>query len=69
VTPEKAEVKRRETERVHGDFIGRVERNLTTGEEIGTPFAHIIKQMYPGSSKKRTGSGSSTSLRVLVSDL
>ena len=56
VTPEKAEEKRRETERVHGDFIGRVERSLMTGEEIGVPFAQIIKQMYPESSKKRTRS-------------
>jgi hypothetical protein len=57
VTPERAEEKRRETRRVHGEFMGRVERSLTTGEEIGTPFAHIIKQMYPESSKKSTGSG------------
>ena len=57
VRPERAEEKRRETVRVHGDFMGRVERSLTTGEEIGPPFAHIIKQMYPESSKKRTGSG------------
>jgi hypothetical protein len=57
VRPEKAEEKRRETERVHRDFMERVERSLTTGEEIGPPFAHIIKQMYPESSKKRTGSG------------
>jgi hypothetical protein len=56
VTPEKAEEKRRETERVHGDFIGRVERSLMTGEEIGVPFAQTIKQMYPESSKKRTKS-------------
>ncbi|KAF8487551.1 hypothetical protein F5888DRAFT_1810655 [Russula emetica] len=57
VTPEKAEEKRRETERVHGNFMGRLGHSLTTGEEIGTPFAQIIKQMYPESSKKRTGSG------------
>jgi hypothetical protein len=57
VTPERAEEKRRETERVHGDFMERLERSLTTGEEIRTPFAHIIKQMYPESSKKRTGTG------------
>ena len=57
VTPEKAEEKCRETEREHGDFIGRVERSLTTGEDIGAPFAQIIKQMYPCSSKKRTRSG------------
>ena len=57
VTPEKAEEKRQETEGVHGDFIGRVERSLMTGEEIGIAFAQIIKQKYPESSKKRTGSG------------
>ena len=57
VTSDRAEEKRRETEREHGEFMGRVERSLTTGEEIGAPFAHIIKQKYPESSKKRTGSG------------
>jgi hypothetical protein len=57
VTPVRAEEKRRETEREHREFMGRVERSLTTGEEIGTPFAQIIKRMYPESSKKRTGSG------------
>ncbi|KAF8497385.1 hypothetical protein F5888DRAFT_1634356 [Russula emetica] len=57
VTLERAEEKRRETERAHGDFTRRVERSLTTGEEIGRPFAQIIKRMYPESSKKRTGSG------------
>jgi hypothetical protein len=54
---ERAEEKRRETAREHGDFMERLERSLTTGEEIGNPFAHIIKQMYPELSKKRTGSG------------
>jgi hypothetical protein len=53
VTPERAEEKRRETVRVHEDFM----ESLTTGEAIGTPFAHTIKQMFPESSKKRTGSG------------
>ena len=57
VTPERAEEKRRETERAHGDFMERLERGLTTGEKIGVPFAHIIKQKYPKSSKKRTGRG------------
>jgi hypothetical protein len=57
VTSDRAEEKRRETEREYGEFMGRVERSLTTGEEIGAPFAHIIKQKYPESSKKRTGSG------------
>jgi len=57
VTPERAEEKCRETERVHRDFMERLGRSLTTGEEIGPPFAHIIKQMYPESSKKRTGDG------------
>ena len=57
VTPERAEEKRQETERVHGDFMERLEHSLTTGEEIGVPFAHIIKQKYPESSKKRTGRG------------
>ena len=57
VTPERAEEKRQETERAHGEFMEKLERSLTTGEEIGVPFAHIIKQKYPESSKKRTGRG------------
>jgi hypothetical protein len=57
VTPERAEEKRRETAREHGEFLRRVGRSLTTGEEIETPFAQIIKRKYPESSKKRTGNG------------
>lgn len=57
VKQQRAEEKRRETERLHRDFMERLGRSLITGEDIGAPFAHIIKQKYPESSKKRTGSG------------
>jgi hypothetical protein len=57
VTPEEAEEKRQETERMHRNFMERVERSLTTGKKIVTSFAQIIKKMYPKSSKKRTGGG------------
>ena len=56
VTPKRAEVKRRETERVHKEFMETLERSMGTGEEIGMPFAQIIKSMFPKSSKKRSGS-------------
>jgi hypothetical protein len=47
-----AETKRRETERVHREFEERLERCLETDEEIGRPFAQIIKEMYPNSAKR-----------------
>ena len=37
VTPEKAKVKSRETERVYKEFKERLERSLKIGEEIGCP--------------------------------
>lgn len=57
ITKDIAEGKRRETERVHKDFMERLVRSLVTGEEIGMPFTQIIKNMYPKSSKKRTNGG------------
>ena len=55
VTPEEAEEKRQETKRVHEEFKERLERYPETGEEVGAPFGHMIKRMYPASSKKSTG--------------
>jgi hypothetical protein len=52
VSPAKAEMKRRETERVHAECEERLKRCLKTNEDIGKPFAQIIKEMYPKSSKK-----------------
>jgi hypothetical protein len=52
ITPDEAEAKRRETKRVHEVFKERLERCLKTNEEIGTPFAQIIREMYPNSSKR-----------------
>jgi hypothetical protein len=52
VTPAEAEVKRMETKRVHEAFKKRLEQCLETDERIGTPFAQIIKAMYPNSSKR-----------------
>jgi hypothetical protein len=54
VTPEKADAKRRATQREHDKFIVKLEGYLTTGEEdIGMSFSKTIKDMYPDSSKKR----------------
>ena len=53
VTREKADEKRLATQTKHGEFMGRLERCLTTGEDIGTSFSKTIKDLYPGSSKKR----------------
>ena len=53
VTRSKADEKRRETQRVHDDFIARLREFLRTGEEyVEVPFSRIIKEMYPESSKK-----------------
>jgi hypothetical protein len=49
---DKAELKRRETVRAHKAFEEKLARWLRTGEEIGMPFAHLIKEMFPNSSKK-----------------
>ena len=53
--PEMAGQKRRETEKAHKEFIESLKRCMKTGEEIGMHFAEVIKNMYPDSSKKRTG--------------
>jgi hypothetical protein len=58
VTLEKANEKRRVTQRVHDEFIARLEEFLTTGEEdVEMPFSQIIKEMYPESLKKRKPNG------------
>ena len=54
VMPEQADAKRRATQTKHDEFVGRLEGYLTTREEdIGMSFSKTIKDMYPGSSKKR----------------
>ena len=58
VTLEEAADKRRVTEKEHEAFIQRLEHGLKTGEDIGPPFFQIMKEIYPGSSKKdRTHGG------------
>jgi len=52
VSPAIAEMKRRETERVHAEREERLKRCLKTNEAIGKSFARIIKEMYPDSSKR-----------------
>ena len=47
--------KRRETEKALTDFTRHLQDCLETDADIGRPFSQIIKDMYPGSSKKRTG--------------
>jgi hypothetical protein len=47
-----AEFKRQETERLHEDFKDRLNRCMKTGEELGKPFSHIVKDKFPQSSKK-----------------
>jgi len=53
-TPEEAQEKRRETERVHADFKEKLGRCLRTEEVMETHFAQTIKEMFPGSSKRDT---------------
>ena len=50
--PAKAAEKRRVTEKAHRDFIQRLEHCSETGKDIGKPFSQIMKEKYPGSSKK-----------------
>lgn len=52
VSPDQAEVKRRETARVHREFQERLEECLRSGGDIGLPFAQIVKKMYPTSTKR-----------------
>ncbi|KAH9963638.1 hypothetical protein BC827DRAFT_1193297 [Russula dissimulans] len=52
VSPAKAEIKRLETGRVLREFEKRLVYCLKNDEDIGKPFADIIKEMYPESSKK-----------------
>jgi hypothetical protein len=51
-TPEEALAKQRAIERVHGEFLKELERCLGTEEVIETPFAQMVKDMFPGSSKR-----------------
>ena len=54
VTRAKADEKRRETQRMHDQFIARLREFLRTGEEYAeVPFSQAIKEKYPESSKKR----------------
>ena len=53
VTLEEAAEKRRVTKEEHKQFIQRLRHSLTTGGVIGRSFSEIIKEKYPGSSKKR----------------
>jgi hypothetical protein len=55
-TPEKADAKRRATQRAHDVFTGRLEGYLTTGEEdIGMSFTKTIKDTYPKFASLRNG--------------
>ena len=54
VTRTKADEKRRETQRMHDEFIARLREFLRTGEEyVEMHFSQAIKEKYPESSKKR----------------
>jgi ribosomal protein L13 len=61
-TREEAEAKRRETERVHEEFKAKLEHRLRTDEQIWEPFAQVIKEMFPKSSKR--GSRQQSRLRA-----
>ena len=39
------------------EFMERLKRFVVTGEDIGTPFCEIIKEMYPDSKKRTRRSG------------
>ena len=52
VTPAEAEAKRWETNKVYEAYKEKLEECLKNGEEIRSPFAQIIKEMFPNSSKR-----------------
>ena len=56
VTPNTAVQKHRETVEAHEDFVWGLQHCLNTGQDTRTlkPFNQIIKDKFPGSSKKRT---------------
>jgi hypothetical protein len=61
-----------ETERGYRDFMERLERSLTTGEEIGSPFVHHKADVFRGVEEadwQWLGATSCPSLRALVSNL
>jgi hypothetical protein len=62
VSQEEAAVKRRETERVHEEFKSKLEHHLKTDKQIWKPFAQVIKEMFPKSSKR--GSRQQSRLRA-----
>jgi hypothetical protein len=55
VTPTEAARKREETEELHTAFIQRLNEGLLTVDDIVMGFAQMIKNLFPDSSKKRTG--------------
>ena len=58
VTRSKADEKRRETQRIHDEFVARLREFLRTGEEYPEmPFSRVIKEKYPESSKKNKFNG------------
>ena len=58
ITRSKADEKRRETQRIHDEFVARLREFLRTGEEyVEVPFSQIIKEKYPESSKKNKFNG------------
>lgn len=61
---ERADAKRRQTEKVHQRFIEKLDQCLSSGEEVET-FSLMIKDMYPDSSKKKKR----TSRRMMLSQL
>jgi hypothetical protein len=62
VTLIEAEVKRRETNKVYEAYKEKLEECLKNDEEIRNPFAQIIKEMFPNSSKR--GSQQQNRLKV-----
>jgi hypothetical protein len=62
VNPTEAEAKQRETNKVYEAYKEKLEEYLKNDEEVGTPFAQIIKEMFPNSSKR--GSRQQNRLKV-----
>jgi hypothetical protein len=65
--PHKAKEKRRETERIHGQFMKNLDAYLKTNEGTWVTFTQIIKERYAGSSKRGRGQQSRVEARESMS--
>jgi hypothetical protein len=68
ISQQEAETKRSETRAIHREFLNNTKAYLEANQGTWTPFAQVIKEKYPGSSKRlKRGIGQQSRLRAAVS--